>query len=405
MKMMYILPSEHFGGAERQGILQIRWLKRNGFDVIPVVGPGHLVSDELHRAGVHDQILIDEFPITDAGHSTVDFLPRIGSLVASHNRSRTALAAVAERHGVNLLFAARTFGWVVAAALAHDLGIPYIVRGGSRPTRAIERIGIEALTRVYGPPALVVANCEAVRAEIAPRFSAPSIVVENLVDTVRFDPAIAHPRYRKRLDTGMAGRVVGLAARPAPGKGLELFLDVARRVTETCADTRFLVAGEFGSRHHYEDLFRRHALDDRVRFLGHVSDIENFYASCDVVVLTSESHSIEGSPNALLEAMAMARPVVATAVGGVREIIDDGVEGFLVEDGDAVRFAGQLTRLLRSETLRTQLGAAGRQRVLSRNSDEESTSTLATAVRMGLAAATTGRMAADAARSPARAAG
>lgn len=386
MKTMYILPSEHFGGAERQGILQIRWLKRNGFDVIPVVGPGHLISDELHRVGVHDQIVIDEFPTTDAGHSLADFLPRVGSLVGSHGRSRRALAAIARQHRVDLLFAVRTFGWVVAAALARDVGIPYIVRGGSRPTRPIERFGIRLLTWTYGPPALVVANCEAVRVEIAPRFSAPSLVVENLVDTSRFDPAAAYPRYRQSLGGRRAARVVGLAARPAPGKGFELFVDVVRRVAATCADTQFLVAGEFAFRRHYEEMCRRHGVHNRVTFLGHVSDIENFYVSCDVVVLTSESHSIEGSPNALLEAMSLGRPVVATAVGGVREIIADGVEGFLIEDGDGDHFSGRLIELLESEALRIRLGAAGRRRAVSRNGDHESTSALGPAVTFGLMA-------------------
>ena len=285
------------------------------------------------------------------------------------------------------MFAARTFGWIVAAAVARDLGIPYIVRGGSRPTRAAERFGIELLRWTYGPPALVVANCNAVRAAIAPLFSAPSTVVKNLVDTARFRPAPACPRYRRRRGTGGDAPVVGLAARPAPGKGLELLLDVVQRVVRTCAATKFLIAGEFGFRDHYEAMFRRHGLHERVEFLGHVSDMENFYASCDVVVLTSGQHSIEGSPNALLEAMSMGRPVVATAVGGVPEIIDHGVEGFLIEDGDGERFSDRLIELLRSKALRARLGTAGRERVMSQHNDQAG-SALASAVGFGLTAGT-----------------
>jgi glycosyltransferase involved in cell wall biosynthesis len=107
-------------------------------------------------------------------------------------------------------------------------------------------------------------------------------------------------------------------------------------------------------------------LSSTVTFLGHVQDIESFYRSCDVVVLTSKSRSIEGSPNAMLEAMAMECPVVATEVGGVAEAVRHGVEGFLVPPDDAARFADCLVALLSDGALRRRMGAAGRAAVLER---------------------------------------
>ena len=83
------------------------------------------------------------------------------------------------------------------------------------------------------------------------------------------------------------------------------------------------------------------------------------------MVLTSNAHSIEGSPNALLEAMAMARPVLATRVGGIAEAVTHGAEGFLFRGSDVDGFAGDLIRLLREQTLRARMGAAGRKRILA----------------------------------------
>lgn len=383
MKLMYILPSEHFGGAEQQGVLQIRGLEAAGFEVVPVVGPGSLISDELVRVGVHDHRVIDDFPITEhSDRSVLEFLPHALSFIGSHRRSRRVLDALAEECDVEALYAVRTVGWVIAAAVARDLGVPYIIRAGSRPTRGLERRGIELLRWKYGAPSLVVANCEAVRAEIAPLFAAPSLIVPNIVDTRRFDADTAFARYRGVLGVSDDAPVIGLAARPAPGKGLELFLDVVERIAVDHPQARFAIAGDFASREQYEHEFHDHGMDGRVRFFGHLGDMQNFYASCDVVVLTSKQHSIEGSPNALLEAMAVSRPIVSTDVGGVGEIIDDGVEGFLVEDGDGAAFADRITELLHSPALRAQLGAAGRQRVLENNSERPVVAGLARAIEL-----------------------
>lgn len=370
MKLMYILPSEHFGGAEAQGVLQIRGLERAGVEVVPVVGPGDVIPAALRDAGVRDHVVVDDFPITEHSDlSVLEFLPHSVAFLTSHRRSRKLLDALAHQRDVDLIFGARTLGWVIAATVAHDLGVPYVVRAGSRPTRKIERWGLELLRWKYGPPSLVLANCEAVRAEIAPLLSAPSLIVPNIVDTRRFDAMTASPRYREVIGASPKTPVIGLAARPAPGKGLELFLEVVERVVAERPEARFVIAGDFGSREHYEHQFHDHGVDGRARFLGYLTDMESFYASCDVVVLTSEQHSIEGSPNALLEAMSVSRPIVSTDVGGVAEIVDDGVEGFLVADGDGAALAERIVELLESPALRARLGDAGRRRVLANNGE------------------------------------
>src|SRR5262249_42883958 len=126
-------------------------------------------------------------------------------------------------------------------------------------------------------------------------------------------------------------------------------------------------AGEFGFRPLYEARFRALGLTDAVRFLGHVDAMENFFRAMDVVILTSRAQSIEASPNALLEAMSTGRPVVATAVGGVPELVCGGVEGYLVGEWDDAGLASHLLALLRFPELRERLGRAGRARVVSQH--------------------------------------
>jgi glycosyltransferase involved in cell wall biosynthesis len=101
-------------------------------------------------------------------------------------------------------------------------------------------------------------------------------------------------------------------------------------------------------------------LKDAVRFLGQLDAVEDFFRSVDVVLMTSRERSIEASPNALLEAMACGRPVVATRVGGVPELVLDGLQGYLVPDGDASAFARRLLDVLDDDERRTAFGRAGR---------------------------------------------
>src|SRR5581483_5965360 len=98
-------------------------------------------------------------------------------------------------------------------------------------------------------------------------------------------------------------------------------------------------------------------------FLGYQEDVAPFYSAFDAVVLPSAN---EGTPVSAIEALAGGRPVVATRVGGVPDVVRDGVDGFLVEPGDVDALADRLALLARDPELRTRMGESGRERVLPR---------------------------------------
>jgi glycosyltransferase involved in cell wall biosynthesis len=102
-------------------------------------------------------------------------------------------------------------------------------------------------------------------------------------------------------------------------------------------------------------------------FLGYQEDVAPFYGAFDAVVLPSGN---EGTPVSAIEALAGGRPVVATRVGGVPDVIRDGVDGFLVESGDVEQLAGRLAELARDPALRARLGDEGRRHVVPRYSVE-----------------------------------
>ena len=98
-------------------------------------------------------------------------------------------------------------------------------------------------------------------------------------------------------------------------------------------------------------------------FLGYQEDVAPFYAAFDALVLPSSN---EGTPVSAIEALAAGRPVVATRVGGVPDVVQEGRDGFLVEPGDTDGLADRLAELARDPALRERMGGAGRERVLPR---------------------------------------
>jgi glycosyltransferase involved in cell wall biosynthesis len=179
------------------------------------------------------------------------------------------------------------------------------------------------------------------------------------------DPFVAAEAARGalRAELGVDRRALlcGIVARLVPIKAHELFLEAAATVVRRLPESAFLVIGEGERRAELEGLATRLGLARHVRFLGWRPDLDRIYADLDLAVLTSRN---EGSPVSLIEAMAAARPVVATRVGGVPDLVEDGITGRLVPPGDAPALAAAIEALLRDPGARQAMGAAGRKRVV-----------------------------------------
>jgi glycosyltransferase involved in cell wall biosynthesis len=365
LRLLYLLPAEGFGGAERQGVYHLTELPRRGVDVTALVGPGEPIVRALEEANAPHE-LFRHFP--DRTYAPLTALGRLryfGGWLASIARATAAIEHRMRRESFDLIFANRTFAWLVAAGLSRRFGVPYVIRAGSRPATPSFALGLSLLDRI-ARPAGVFSNCRAVDRDIASHFQAPRFVVPNAIDTDRFSPG-ASGAARARLGLPRGVPLIGLAARPSPEKGLDLFARVVARVCARRPNAQFVVAGEFGWRAHYESRLRAAGFGNAVQFLGHVDRMSDFYRGIDVAVLTSRARSIEASPNALLEAMAVARPIVSTDVGGIPELVHHGREGYLTDEDDDIRFADYVVQLLDSPSRRLELGLAGRERAISRH--------------------------------------
>jgi glycosyltransferase involved in cell wall biosynthesis len=186
-------------------------------------------------------------------------------------------------------------------------------------------------------------------------------IVRNAIDPDAFRrDRSREPAIRKALSIQPEEVVIGAVGRLEPQKRFDLLLRTFGNLMTTHPRLRLLIVGEGSERPKLEDLAARLALGASCRFLGNRSDIVDIHHAFDVFVQSSD---YEGTPNAVLEAMAMETPVVATAVGGTGELIRDGVDGLLVPRRDVTALARAVEQTLANPEMTALRRRAARRRV------------------------------------------
>jgi glycosyltransferase involved in cell wall biosynthesis len=184
--------------------------------------------------------------------------------------------------------------------------------------------------------------------------------IHSAVDPEALAPKSSRADVRRALGADGAELVFLAAASLVPRKGLDVLVDALALLQGRGLTPRVWIAGDGPARAALEERTRSAGLDGRVTFLGARSDVPDLIAAADVFVHPAHR---EGLGIAALEAMALARPVVASRVGGLAESVVDGRTGLLVPPGDARALAEALERVSKDDALRSALGSAGPSRV------------------------------------------
>lgn len=164
-------------------------------------------------------------------------------------------------------------------------------------------------------------------------------------------------KLREELGIQGSNQLVGMVGRIVPIKGHRYFLQAAREVLRVQPKTSFVLVGDGVLRESLELECRQLGIHESVAFLGWRRDLNPLYADMDVVVMSSLN---EGTPVSLIEAMTMGKVVVATNVGGVPDLVEDGVTGLLVPPKDPRALADAILRLLKDKDLRKSIGERAR---------------------------------------------
>ncbi len=361
-----LIPTLGLGGAQRQLLSLVHGLvkqgyrcrvwvfdDRDGFFSPHVAATGAPVATVWHGAGVWGG-------------------PARLAWEASGRRALTPVAAALwcalRRDPPAVLHAFMDTASAAAALAGRQAGVPVVIAGLRSLHPRSRRIPASSpVRRSYDlvTPDLVdavVANSHAGLASLRerqPEFPAAQLrVVHNGVDTDGFRESAS---AADGPGTGPLPPLVVWVGRPAVVKRPELAVQAAALVLRGGTEMRLQLVGPGPLNGRLAAIAAELGLGDRLRCLPPMDDIGALLAAARVVLLTSDE---EGLPNVLLEAHAMGKPVVATRVGGVAEVVEEGVTGFLVPPGDGAALADRLTTLLRDADLAAKMGRAGRERVL-----------------------------------------
>ncbi len=353
---MYVIGTLEVGGTERQLVELARGLDRTRFEPIVCC---------LSSAGPLEPLLrASGIPVHVVGFPTLRrSVPELARTGVRALASMRRLRALVRRHRPDVLHGFLFWAYAIGALVARSAGVPVVL--GSRRSLGLFKASrphyllLERLTNRLTD--LVIANSEAVRQDAIRQERLPPdkvIVVHNGVDLDRFGGA-PDEALRARLGLADRGPVAAVVANFIHYKGHEAFLESWAAVTRKLPRATVLLVGDGPTRGAAERQAASLGLEDSVRFLGRRADVPALLALADVVVHPSTE---EGFSNAILEAMAAGKPVVAARVGGNPEAVVDGETGLLVPLGDAEALAAATVRLLADPGEARRLGAAGRGR-------------------------------------------
>jgi len=279
-------------------------------------------------------------------------IPRAVRLLYGVMKERQIHVVRTHGHGANLN--GRVAAWLCRIPCVPSVHNVYTQKKEQKLQR---RIANNLLGRISD---MVIAVSEAVRADVI-RYDRvdPSkvLVIRNGVDTELFTATGASGRVRKELGLGDRDTVIGFVGRLAPAKGLAHLIEAFDAVRQEFDHVKILIVGRGALLSSLQNMAAEKGLQEDIIFSGERSDIPAILSSIDIFAMSSEQ---EGLPNALLEAMAAAKPSVVTSAGGMKEVVKDGINGIVVPVGDIISLSNGLKRLIMNKNLSEAMGRAAR---------------------------------------------
>ncbi len=348
---MFVISGLERGGAERQLVIVANGLAARGWRVTVL---SYLPFSETS--------LRTEVEESRVRLLSLDATGGVGKLVGL-----ARAVAVVRRERPDVLIGFMFHGMMTARMAGRLCGVPAVVSAVRSETHSRMRERVLGATGWLTDAVTVMS--ESLVSRLAERGVADRtrlVVIPNAVDFGRFAAGGCRGETRQALGIG-EGEYMWLAAgRLSPEKDYAGLLRAFGELGER--RTRLYIAGDGPLRGELARLVDELGLSGRVRLLGLRDDMAVLYGACDALVLSS---AWEGMPNVVLEAMASGRPVVATAVGAVPEMVADGETGYVVPAGDPAALAGAMGRMMRlAPDERRAMGEVGRRVVRERHSVE-----------------------------------
>jgi len=372
LRIALVIARLNVGGPATHVIELAAGLPRDEFEVRLIAGregPGetgmHYLAEQM---GVRPEIL----PQLSPRIGPADVLAFLRLRAIFRNWKPDVVHTHTAKAGAVGRTAARCAGVPVVVHTFHG----HVLRGYFSPPvefffRSLERM----LARITDK---IVTLSPALKADLVDMGIAPAGKIDVVPLGMNLDPLLdcssRRGELRSELGIGPDQPLIGIVGRLVSIKNHRLFLEAARSMVDSGNPAHFAIVGDGELRDSLQELAREMGIASRVHFLGWKQDMLPVYAALDLLALTSDN---EGTPVAVIEAMAAGVPVVATAVGGVPDVIRNGETGWLVPPGDASALRrGWLEALQRDPRIEAVI-IRGRREVLERFGQEQMISTMA----------------------------
>lgn len=341
--ILYLANSgEIFGGGQISLMGLIKGLNRMKFHPLVLCPAEGSLVDELNKMSVETQII------------RMETLRNLN--IFSWMRTINRLIQIIQRRKIDLIHSNGSRPTIYGGIAARLTKIPLIwhVRIADSD-RLLDKLLAKLAVRI-----IVVSKAVGRRFNWLKDKENKVAVIYNGIDLEKFNPAVNGEKIRKEFHLSLDTPLVGIVGRLDWYKGHQYFLQAAKKVAEAIPDTHFLIVGDGEYRERLENLRKELGLNENVIFTGNREDIPQILADIDIFALSSVS---EGFGRSAAEAMACAKPVVATKVGSLPEVVDDGITGSLVLPRNPNALAEAIITLLQNKEKAQRMGQAGRKRV------------------------------------------
>lgn len=333
MKVAFLTMGKDIGGAKQDVITLSQQIADKGHDVYVLSAPG-VMDKELANTRVH--------------FIPAEFYTRSpwGLFKASRE-----LKQIVKREGIQLVnpqgFFTAVIAWLMRFSLVPSF-VPIVTT--IHMFSSLNFYKYSWMLNIFSKVVITESNCERVRLEGGGTKRRKITVINNSVDMERFSPENTKPILREEYGLGNEVVTFGLIARLSPEKRHQDYVEAAKLVHEQNPNTRFFIIGDGPTRDQIEPLVQGL---DYITMTGMRRDIPNCLRSLDCFVLCSE---VESLPLSIREAMSMRLPVVVTDVGGNREIVAEGITGYVVPSKSPEKLAEAMLKMSLSQSERRQMG-------------------------------------------------
>jgi len=341
LNLIFVSSVRFWGGGERWMLSACRGLSGRGHRVVLVCQPGSRLLERALRAGVRAKPIRmrwDIDPIVIARLYKL-ILSERADVVCTNRDKETRLAGIAAKLAGVPLVKRRGSDYPFPNRLRFEITYRYFVE------RIIVNSKATLSTLIRGNPWLPEEKLS---------------LIYNGIDPDRYIPNGSGLKLRRELGIGDRDPVISIVGLLNERKGHRFLLKAVKEISGDFPRVRLLVVGEGRMERELKGLARSLGMADRVIFLGFRDDIPAVMEASDVLALPS---LCEGFGYVLVEAMASGKPVVATNVSSMPEIVENGRTGFLVPPADHRELAGALRRVLGDGALAENMGSLGRERV------------------------------------------